>query len=114
MDNRLAPFEVSKDIALKVKGLISTRTQSEYDSNHAVFKKYMTESLLKEYFPSKEYLGGEKYFTLNENSITGEILNDKHFVFKLDLVLVQENMERPLVLLVYIKDTKIYRIQSLG
>lgn len=113
-DTRLDSYDSARTLSRDVKTLISIRNNSEYSTAKAEFKKTMSEDLWDEYFPTKKYEGGKKYFTLKENSVTGEILGKSNFVFKLDLTMVEGDYKTPLVLLVYIRDDMIYKIESLG
>jgi hypothetical protein len=74
----------------------------------------LSKDLYGEYFSTEKYEGGEKTFYVTEQEIVGEIISDDTFVYKMHLSLVEEYGETPVVLLVYVKNNIIYRIQSMG
>lgn len=113
-DTRLENYDNAKGLAREVINLIGVRDQESYNQAREYFKKNMTQSLFDEYFPSEEYMGGEKEVLFKTVSVKGDINGDNNFVFKLEVKIVSDNSETPLTLLAYIKDGLLYRIMSLG
>lgn len=113
-DTRLLKYDLAKEVARDVADLISIRSEQDYVTQRQKLSKNMTQALVDEYFPTVKYEGGKKTFTLTEKSITGEIVAPTEFVFKLELILTDGDINTPVTFLVYIKDNIITRIQSLG
>lgn len=114
LDTRLANFDYAKSIALDSINILTIKNQEEYDSAKQRYKKIMTEDLWNEYFPSNKYEGGEKNLTIRVKNISGEIINDDHFIFNIEAILTNDGVENSVRFLVYVKNGLVYKIQSLG
>jgi hypothetical protein len=114
MDTRLSSFDIAKSTAEQVQDLISIRNQEDYDTQRQKFSKMMSQSLFADYFPTVKYKGGDKSFSITHAVVTGDIVSDTHFTFKVELVLRDKGVDIPVTLLVFIKDNIMYKIQSLG
>lgn len=114
LDTRLDAFNVAEGIAKKAGKLVTISNNTEYVELRSDLDKNMTKSVFNEYFPTSKYQGGKKSITVRQNSVSGAIKGDDKYIFKLDMTLVNGQLETPLILLVYIDNERIYRIQSLG
>lgn len=110
----LLPYLNAKNTASSVKELISIRSNKGYIESKDKFRKILSTELYNEYFSTEKYQGGEKTFSLVEEEMVGGILSNESYVFKIDLVLVEEYGETPVTLLVYVKNNIIIKIKSLG
>lgn len=113
-DTRLDAYDYAKTLAAGVPEIITVNSQSSYNYLRDKYRKIMIEELWDEYFSYEEYLGGEKPFNITTRSVTGEILDDGGYIFKLDLEVRIGEVTSSRVLLVTVRNDRVYKIESLG
>lgn len=114
LDTRLDSFSVAEGIAKNAGKLVTISNNEDYSEFRSLLRKNMTKQVFDEYFPTDKYKGGKKSITLRQNSVSGSIKGNDSYIFKLDMTIINGQMETPLVMLVYIDNERIYRIRSLG
>lgn len=114
-DTRLDNYRDAKLLALKVKDITAIDTDEDYQAMKQDAKDYLSDDLYEYYFQFKNYTEGPKPYKLKLNSITGqEVRQGTQYLFKLDMTMVSDQDQTPLVLLVTVQNGFIQNIESLG
>lgn len=114
LDTRLTSFNYAKGLAKSVLGLLDIDGEEDFLNKKEKYREILTEEVWNEYFSNPEYYEDKNGFSLKDISLTGEILDNDNFIFKVE-VEVDDGVSVSLVTyLVYISNNLIYKIESLG